>query len=63
MYEESEADLESHVMEVCYAGLREEKDLLEAAPLEDLFTVPTQMVPDQNALIIVADEQRGHLPK
>eukprot|EP00959_Pyramimonas_sp_CCMP1952_P437364 9157375-Pyramimonas_sp.AAC.1 len=50
-YEESEADLESHVMEVWYAELREERDLSEAAPLEDLFTVPTHMVPDQSVLI------------
>eukprot|EP00959_Pyramimonas_sp_CCMP1952_P366631 7678507-Pyramimonas_sp.AAC.1 len=50
-------------MEVWYAQLREEKELLEAAPLEELFTVPTQMVPDQSVLITVADEQRGHLPK
>eukprot|EP00959_Pyramimonas_sp_CCMP1952_P438910 9188986-Pyramimonas_sp.AAC.1 len=50
-------------MEVRHAELREERDLLEAAPLEDLFAVPTHMVPDQSALITVADEQRGHLPK
>eukprot|EP00959_Pyramimonas_sp_CCMP1952_P368885 7726752-Pyramimonas_sp.AAC.1 len=50
-------------MEVWGAELREEKELLAAAPLEELFTVPTQMVPDQSVLITVADEQRGHLPK
>eukprot|EP00959_Pyramimonas_sp_CCMP1952_P186426 3898378-Pyramimonas_sp.AAC.1 len=50
-------------MEVWYAELREERDLLEATLLEYLFTVPTQMVPDQSVLIIAADEQRGHLPK
>eukprot|EP00959_Pyramimonas_sp_CCMP1952_P061699 1289178-Pyramimonas_sp.AAC.1 len=50
-------------MEVWHAELREERELLEAAPLEYLFTVPAQMVPDQSVLIIVADEQRGHLPK
>eukprot|EP00959_Pyramimonas_sp_CCMP1952_P409155 8574977-Pyramimonas_sp.AAC.1 len=36
VYEESEADLESHVMEVWYAELREERELLEATPPEDL---------------------------
>eukprot|EP00959_Pyramimonas_sp_CCMP1952_P223488 4672469-Pyramimonas_sp.AAC.1 len=41
--EESEADLESHVMEVWYAGLQEERELLEATPPEDLFAIPTQM--------------------
>eukprot|EP00959_Pyramimonas_sp_CCMP1952_P299227 6258729-Pyramimonas_sp.AAC.1 len=50
-------------MEVWYAELRGEKELLEVAPLEDLFTVPTQMVPDQSVLITVADKQRGSLPK
>eukprot|EP00959_Pyramimonas_sp_CCMP1952_P150225 3143751-Pyramimonas_sp.AAC.1 len=49
-------------MEVWHAELREAKELLEAAPLGELFTVPTQMVPDQSALTTVADEQRGHLP-
>eukprot|EP00959_Pyramimonas_sp_CCMP1952_P363129 7604039-Pyramimonas_sp.AAC.1 len=63
IYEESETDLESHVLEVWHAELREEKALLEATPLEDLFTVPTHMVPDQSVRITVADEQRGHLPK
>eukprot|EP00959_Pyramimonas_sp_CCMP1952_P151658 3173204-Pyramimonas_sp.AAC.1 len=38
-------------------------ELLGAAPLEDLFTVPTRMIPDNSALITVAGEQRGHLPK
>eukprot|EP00959_Pyramimonas_sp_CCMP1952_P015420 326698-Pyramimonas_sp.AAC.1 len=50
-------------MEVRRAELRGEKQLLEATPLEDFFTVPTHMVPDQSVLIFVADEQRGHLPK
>eukprot|EP00959_Pyramimonas_sp_CCMP1952_P298189 6237131-Pyramimonas_sp.AAC.1 len=61
--EESEADIESHVMEVWYAELREEKELLEAAPPEEPFTVPAQMIPDQSALITVAGEHRWHLPK
>eukprot|EP00959_Pyramimonas_sp_CCMP1952_P168012 3511126-Pyramimonas_sp.AAC.1 len=51
VYEEPEADLESHVMEVWHAELHEERELLEATPLEDFFTTPTQMVPDQSALI------------
>eukprot|EP00959_Pyramimonas_sp_CCMP1952_P422888 8858633-Pyramimonas_sp.AAC.1 len=63
IYEESEADLESHVMEVWYAELQDEKELLEATPPEDLFAMPAHMVPDQSVLIAVADEQRGHLPK
>eukprot|EP00959_Pyramimonas_sp_CCMP1952_P137133 2869535-Pyramimonas_sp.AAC.1 len=33
IYEESEADLESHDMEVWHAELQEERELLEAAPL------------------------------
>eukprot|EP00959_Pyramimonas_sp_CCMP1952_P073035 1525857-Pyramimonas_sp.AAC.1 len=49
-------------MEVRSAELQTERELLEATPPEDLFTMPTQMVPDQSALITVADEQRGHLP-
>eukprot|EP00959_Pyramimonas_sp_CCMP1952_P411267 8618059-Pyramimonas_sp.AAC.1 len=43
IYEEPEADLESHVMEVWYAELQEDRELLEATPPEDLFTIPTQM--------------------
>eukprot|EP00959_Pyramimonas_sp_CCMP1952_P103642 2167310-Pyramimonas_sp.AAC.1 len=50
-------------MQVWYAELQEERELLVAAPPEDLFTIPTQMVPDRSVLITVADEQRGHLPK
>eukprot|EP00959_Pyramimonas_sp_CCMP1952_P414248 8679545-Pyramimonas_sp.AAC.1 len=61
--EELEADLESHVVEVWYAELQEERELLEATSLEDLFTVPTHMVPDQSVMITVVDEPRGHLPK
>eukprot|EP00959_Pyramimonas_sp_CCMP1952_P399191 8364752-Pyramimonas_sp.AAC.1 len=63
IHEESEAELESDVLEVWHAELREEKGLLEPTPLEDIFTVPTHMVPDQSVLVTVADEQRGHLPK
>eukprot|EP00959_Pyramimonas_sp_CCMP1952_P299265 6259565-Pyramimonas_sp.AAC.1 len=43
IHEESEADLEPHVMEVWYAELQDEKELLEATPLEDLCTIPAQM--------------------
>eukprot|EP00959_Pyramimonas_sp_CCMP1952_P340636 7134426-Pyramimonas_sp.AAC.1 len=63
IYEEPEADPESHVMEVRSAELQKERELLEATPPEDLFTIPIQMVPGQSALITVADEQWGHLPK
>eukprot|EP00959_Pyramimonas_sp_CCMP1952_P340739 7136986-Pyramimonas_sp.AAC.1 len=45
IYEESEADLESPVMEMWYAQLQEERGRLEATPPEELFTIPTQMVP------------------
>eukprot|EP00959_Pyramimonas_sp_CCMP1952_P377628 7910132-Pyramimonas_sp.AAC.1 len=50
-------------MEVRNAELQDEWELLEAAPQGDLFTIPTQMVPDRSALITVAEEQWGHLPK
>eukprot|EP00959_Pyramimonas_sp_CCMP1952_P164598 3440756-Pyramimonas_sp.AAC.1 len=63
IYEESAADFGSHVLEVRHAELREEKALLEESSLDDLFTVPTQMVPDQSVLVTVGDEQRGQLPK
>eukprot|EP00959_Pyramimonas_sp_CCMP1952_P294059 6150410-Pyramimonas_sp.AAC.1 len=63
IYQASEADPESHVMEMRCAELQEERELLDASPPEDLFTIPTQVAPDQSALITVADEQRGHLPK
>eukprot|EP00959_Pyramimonas_sp_CCMP1952_P058194 1214855-Pyramimonas_sp.AAC.1 len=43
--------------------LRIESVVYRRTPLEEPFTVPTQMVPDQSALTIVADEQREHLPK
>eukprot|EP00959_Pyramimonas_sp_CCMP1952_P092095 1927526-Pyramimonas_sp.AAC.1 len=53
----------SRMLRRWYAELQDERELLEATPLEDLFTMPTQMVPDQSVLITVADEQRGYLPK
>eukprot|EP00959_Pyramimonas_sp_CCMP1952_P293238 6133069-Pyramimonas_sp.AAC.1 len=34
-------------MEVWYAELQEKRELLEAILPEDLFAIPTQMVPDQ----------------
>eukprot|EP00959_Pyramimonas_sp_CCMP1952_P364786 7639192-Pyramimonas_sp.AAC.1 len=36
---------------------------MEATPPDNLFAIPTQMVPDQSVLITVADDQRGRLPK
>eukprot|EP00959_Pyramimonas_sp_CCMP1952_P018180 384986-Pyramimonas_sp.AAC.1 len=63
IFEESEADLESHVMEVWHAELQGEEELLEATPLGDLFTVPAHIIPDHSVLITVAKEQRGHLPR
>eukprot|EP00959_Pyramimonas_sp_CCMP1952_P274638 5741078-Pyramimonas_sp.AAC.1 len=50
-------------MEVRCAELQDEQELLEATPLEDLSTMPAQMVPDHRVLITVAEEQRGTLPK
>eukprot|EP00959_Pyramimonas_sp_CCMP1952_P379367 7946562-Pyramimonas_sp.AAC.1 len=50
-------------MEVWCAELQEGGELLEATPPEDLFAIPTKMVPYQSVLITVADAQRGHLPK
>eukprot|EP00959_Pyramimonas_sp_CCMP1952_P450843 9439310-Pyramimonas_sp.AAC.1 len=46
-------------MEVWHAELQDEKGLLEATPLGDIFTMPTQVIPDHSALITVAEEQRG----
>eukprot|EP00959_Pyramimonas_sp_CCMP1952_P041153 860764-Pyramimonas_sp.AAC.1 len=43
IYEESEADLEAHIMEVWCAELQDERALMEATPLDELYTVPTQM--------------------
>eukprot|EP00959_Pyramimonas_sp_CCMP1952_P068652 1432931-Pyramimonas_sp.AAC.1 len=62
MQEEAEADLESHAMDAWQAELQDEKELLEATPLEDIFTIPTQTIPDHSVLITAAEEQRGHLP-
>eukprot|EP00959_Pyramimonas_sp_CCMP1952_P231989 4848207-Pyramimonas_sp.AAC.1 len=57
-YEESVADLQAQIMEV-----RDERELLEAIPLENFFTVPAHVISDNSVLITVAEEQRGHLPK
>eukprot|EP00959_Pyramimonas_sp_CCMP1952_P430874 9023806-Pyramimonas_sp.AAC.1 len=62
IYEESEADLAAHIIEVRCKELREERGLLEATPLDDLYTVPTHMIIDNRALVAVAGAQRGHLP-
>eukprot|EP00959_Pyramimonas_sp_CCMP1952_P438416 9178597-Pyramimonas_sp.AAC.1 len=50
-------------MEVWYTELHEEKEQMEATPLDDLDTVPTHMITDSSVLVTVAEEQRGHLPK
>eukprot|EP00959_Pyramimonas_sp_CCMP1952_P348220 7293991-Pyramimonas_sp.AAC.1 len=50
-------------MEVRHAEQQNEKGLLEATPLEDLFAMPAQMLPDHSALITAAEEQQGHLPE
>eukprot|EP00959_Pyramimonas_sp_CCMP1952_P173249 3620310-Pyramimonas_sp.AAC.1 len=49
-------------MEVWYTELHEERELLEASPLDDLYSVPTPMITDSSVLVTVAEEQRGHLP-
>eukprot|EP00959_Pyramimonas_sp_CCMP1952_P437854 9166836-Pyramimonas_sp.AAC.1 len=49
-------------MDVRRAEFREERELLEATPIDDLHTVPTQMITHNSALVTVAEEQRGHLP-
>eukprot|EP00959_Pyramimonas_sp_CCMP1952_P349903 7331241-Pyramimonas_sp.AAC.1 len=50
-------------MEVWYTELHEERELLEATPSYDLYTVPAHMITDNSALVTVAEEQRGRLPK
>eukprot|EP00959_Pyramimonas_sp_CCMP1952_P021130 445362-Pyramimonas_sp.AAC.1 len=49
-------------MEAWHTYLHEERELLETAPLDDPYTVPTHMITDNNVLVTVAGEQRGHLP-
>eukprot|EP00959_Pyramimonas_sp_CCMP1952_P392470 8224341-Pyramimonas_sp.AAC.1 len=60
--EESEADLETQIMDVRCAELQEERGLLEAAPLDGPYAAPAQMITDNSALVRVDEEQRGHLP-
>eukprot|EP00959_Pyramimonas_sp_CCMP1952_P382178 8008115-Pyramimonas_sp.AAC.1 len=61
--EESEAGLEAHIMEMRRTELHEERELLEATPLDDRYTAPTHMVSDNSVLVTVAEGQWGHLPK
>eukprot|EP00959_Pyramimonas_sp_CCMP1952_P181325 3791346-Pyramimonas_sp.AAC.1 len=49
-------------MEVRHAKLQEERELLEAAPIDDLYTAPTQAIAGNSALVTAAGEQRGRLP-
>eukprot|EP00959_Pyramimonas_sp_CCMP1952_P469656 9495323-Pyramimonas_sp.AAC.1 len=49
-------------MEVRHAELRGERELLEATPLEQLYTAPTHWISDHSALATVAEGQLGHLP-
>eukprot|EP00959_Pyramimonas_sp_CCMP1952_P183341 3833201-Pyramimonas_sp.AAC.1 len=49
-------------MEVWYTQLQEERELLEAAPLYDLYSVPAHMITDNSVLVTLAEEPRGHLP-
>eukprot|EP00959_Pyramimonas_sp_CCMP1952_P161325 3373609-Pyramimonas_sp.AAC.1 len=61
--EESEADLEAHIMEVWHTELHDERELFGATPVCDLCTVPAHMITDNRALVTVAEAQRWHLPK
>eukprot|EP00959_Pyramimonas_sp_CCMP1952_P043417 908058-Pyramimonas_sp.AAC.1 len=49
-------------MEVWDTELQDERELLEAAPVEERHAVPAQMISDGSALVTVAGEQQGHLP-
>eukprot|EP00959_Pyramimonas_sp_CCMP1952_P397318 8324875-Pyramimonas_sp.AAC.1 len=49
-------------MEVRRTELQDERELLEAAPVEEVYTLPTHMNTDNRALATVADEQQGRLP-
>eukprot|EP00959_Pyramimonas_sp_CCMP1952_P438919 9189099-Pyramimonas_sp.AAC.1 len=49
-------------MEVWCTEPREERELSEATPSDDLYTVPTYLITDNSVLVTVAEEQRGHLP-
>eukprot|EP00959_Pyramimonas_sp_CCMP1952_P247420 5172164-Pyramimonas_sp.AAC.1 len=51
MDEESEAELEAHIVEVWYTDLQDERGLLEATPMDDLYTVPTQTITDNSVLV------------
>eukprot|EP00959_Pyramimonas_sp_CCMP1952_P276568 5781246-Pyramimonas_sp.AAC.1 len=63
IYGKSEAGFEAHLMEVSHAELHGDKEQLEATPFENIYTVPTHMIPDNSALVTVAGEKRGHLSK
>eukprot|EP00959_Pyramimonas_sp_CCMP1952_P345826 7242727-Pyramimonas_sp.AAC.1 len=62
IHEEPEADIEAHIMEVRYTEFKDERELLEATPAEELYTAPTHMISDNSALVAVAEEQQGVLP-
>eukprot|EP00959_Pyramimonas_sp_CCMP1952_P257249 5374956-Pyramimonas_sp.AAC.1 len=49
-------------MEVRRAELQGDRELLEATPVEEVYTAPAQMVSDNSALVTVAEEQQGRLP-
>eukprot|EP00959_Pyramimonas_sp_CCMP1952_P287331 6009175-Pyramimonas_sp.AAC.1 len=57
LYEESEADREAHITEVWCVKLQDERELLEAPPVEELSAVPTRMIPDNSVLVTVTGEQ------
>eukprot|EP00959_Pyramimonas_sp_CCMP1952_P323819 6777148-Pyramimonas_sp.AAC.1 len=59
---ESEADLEAHIIEVWHTELQDERELLQATPVEEFDSIPTHMTSDNSALVTVADEQQEHLP-
>eukprot|EP00959_Pyramimonas_sp_CCMP1952_P414656 8688065-Pyramimonas_sp.AAC.1 len=62
VYGESEADIAARIVKVRYTELQAERELLEATPMDDLYTVPAQMITDSCVLVTVAKEQRGHQP-
>eukprot|EP00959_Pyramimonas_sp_CCMP1952_P443391 9282808-Pyramimonas_sp.AAC.1 len=49
-------------MEVRCAELQDDRELLEATPIGELYLAPAHMITDNSALVTVAEEQRGCLP-
>eukprot|EP00959_Pyramimonas_sp_CCMP1952_P126191 2638935-Pyramimonas_sp.AAC.1 len=49
IYEETEADLEAHIMEMRRTELHDKKELLDATPVEELCAAPARMISDKIA--------------